>query len=112
MGESLARFRQAASRRSLQPAEVALDERLTDIRNGIAVLGQPPAEVIAASHITPDTVLRIPLLVQYRGKLIEVGTQWATSKPVDRRCARKVCLDHKPLLLFYGDVEKEKHRTA
>jgi len=86
----------------LQSADVALDEGLIDICNGITLLEQPSSELIAASQVTSDAVPSLSLLPQGGGKIIKVGTQWPAAKPVERRCPKKVCLDHELLLLFYG----------
>jgi hypothetical protein len=89
-----------------------LDERGVNLSDSVPLLGQPPRELITASQIPSDAVPSITLPTQFTGKIIEVRTQWATAKPVDGRCPRKIGFDHEPLLLFHDEVEKEKHYTA
>ena len=86
----------------MSSADGALDESLIDLCNGIIVLEQPASALIAASQGTSDAVPSLSLLPQRGGKIITVGTQWPAAKPVERRCPKKVCLDHELLLLFYG----------
>ena len=84
----------------MRSTDVALDEGLIDICNGLTLLEQPSSELIAASQVTSDAVPSISLLPQGGGKIIKVGTQWPAAKPVERRCSKKVCLDHELLLLY------------
>jgi hypothetical protein len=102
VGQSCGRFGQAACRRPWQSADVALDEGLIDICNGLPLLEQPSSDLIAASQVTSDAVPSISLLPQGGGKIIKVGTPWSPAKPVERRCPKQVCLAHELLLLFYG----------
>ena len=67
MGQPLGIFGQLTARRSRQSADVAVDESVTDIGRGVAVLGEPSSELIAASHIVSNTVPSIALLLQGDG---------------------------------------------
>ena len=67
MEQPLGIFGQLTARRSRQSTDVAVDESLTDIGRGVAVLGEPSRELIAASHIVSNTVPSIALLLQGGG---------------------------------------------
>ena len=81
MGEPLGRFGATCRQGALQPADIALDERGSDLGDRVPVLEQPPRELIAASQIMSDAVPRIPLLAQGTGKRIEVRTQGPAAQP-------------------------------
>ena len=78
MGEALSGFGPSARRRPLKPANRALDERFIHLSHGVPLLGQPPTELIAGAYIAPDTVRRIPVLVQGGREVIQVGAQRPT----------------------------------
>jgi hypothetical protein len=67
MGQPLGIFGQLPARRSRQAADIAVDESLPDIERGVAVLGEPSSELIAASYIVSNTVPSIALLLQGGG---------------------------------------------
>jgi hypothetical protein len=67
MGQPLGIFGQLTARRSRQSADGAVDESLTDIGRGGALLGEPSSALIAASHIVSHTVPSIALLLQGGG---------------------------------------------
>ena len=75
MREPLGCWGQLACRGPGQPADIAVDERGSDLGDGVPVLTQPPHELSAASQIPSDAVPCIPLLAQCTGKRIEVRPQ-------------------------------------
>jgi hypothetical protein len=95
MGQPLGIFGQLTGRRSRQSADVAVDESVTDIGRGVAVLGEPSSELIAASQIVSNTVPSITLLLQGGSQILHVGTARPAAKPIERGWPRKVVLKHK-----------------
>jgi hypothetical protein len=73
MREPLGSWGQLACRGPCQPADIALDERWSDLGDGVPVLTQPPHELIAASQIPSDAVPCIPLLAQARASASRSG---------------------------------------
>ena len=75
MGQTRSGFWPSARRRPWQGLEIALDERLIHLGNGMAVLGEPLPKLLASTQRPPDTVGGIPLLVQGRREDIQVSAQ-------------------------------------
>jgi len=98
MGETLRGFRPSAHRGRWQGPDIALNERLIHVGNGIAVLGEPSPKLLAGTQGTPDTVWSIPVLVQGGGEGLQVGAKRPVPQLGDHRGARKAVLDHRVLL--------------
>jgi hypothetical protein len=99
MGEPCSGFGPSAHRRPGQGPDIALDERLIHVGNGIAVLGQPLPKLIAGTQHPSDTVWGLPVLGQGGSEGIEVGTQQPALQLGDHRRPSKALLDHRLLLL-------------
>jgi len=104
MGEPRRRFGPAAHTGRWQGPEIALDERLIYLGNGIAVLGEPPPKLIAGPQRPPETIRGISVLVQGGDERIEVSAQRPVPQPGDHRRASKAVLDHRLLLFAEGSL--------
>src|SRR5262249_54745295 len=102
MGEPRGGFRPAARRRAWQGSKIARDERLIYIDNGIAVLGEPPPQLLASTQRPPDTVGGVPVLVQGGGEGIQGGPHRCAARAGDHRSPRIAVLDHRLLLCSEG----------
>src|SRR5215467_2481324 len=98
MGEPRSGLRLSARQRWGQGPEIARNERLIHVGNGIAVLGEPPPKLLASTQRPPDTVASIPVLVQGGGEGIQVEPQRPAPQAGDHRSPRIAVLDHRLLL--------------
>ena len=89
MGRPRSGFGPSAHTRSWQGLDVARDERLIHIGDGMSVLGEPLPKLLASTQRPPDTVRSISVLVQGGGEGIQVGPQRSAPQAGDHRGVRK-----------------------
>jgi hypothetical protein len=96
--ESLSRFGQVTGTIPLQSADIALDNGVIELADGIALLVQPAAKRVPHAHVALDTTRSIALLVKVMGEVIEVGSQRAAPQSGDDVLPNKEMVEHMPLL--------------